>query len=86
MCILDALQGPRSKLGLCNRTRTNTFEETITVFPLTPKHRLSVIGEDTDSLDDDKGSSLLWHGLSNDSQVHALLLIGLYIELGESTS
>ena len=56
------------------------------MFPLTPKHRLSVIGEDTDSLDDDKGVSLLWHSLSNDSQVQALLLISLYIELGESAS
>lgn len=49
------------------------------MFPLTPKHRFSVIGEDTDSLDADKGRSLLWHSLSNDSQVQALLLICLYM-------
>lgn len=49
------------------------------MFPLTPKHRLSVIGEDTHSLDDDEGSSLLWHSLSNDSQVQVLLLISLYM-------
>ena len=49
------------------------------MFPLTPKHKFLVIGEDTDRLGDDKGSSLLWHRLSNDSRVQALLLIILYM-------